>query len=573
MTTEEHLSFTCAGATRMRRACESESFYRMHEGKSYCVLHFPAPAKNPAFSAAIKKKLEAKDFNFEGIWFPNGHWFSSLDIDSPVDFSFSFFNDRASFYETVFRAEATFEGATFNDDSTFEHTTFTKKVTFNKTRFQKNANFRKSRFEGYADFWRCTFAGRAEFDDSVFLQTVSFWPAIFESAASFSRASFVSANFRAAEFKAKAVFSWCAFGHAEFIDASFSDDADFFSARFNGTSHFAHAKFDSSVRFTMSEFTGEARFPSTAFNGATDFSHTVFKNWVEFSAEYGKGGFGENALCDFRHARFEAPGQVSFHTVTLRPHWFVNLDAREFQFVDVKWIGNLGRTFIDVEISELKRREEIEEKEAASKRAEHRASAEQYEDAFTIERMERDEEEDKAEAQDPGRKHTRFYRLLSITCRQLAVNAEEGHRYDEASDFRFWSMELKRLEGLRARGRLTIGILHALYRQLSGYGEEVGRAFVILLGVWLLFALLYTQVGFARQVPLSLGAGTDRADESGEPLRLGKALASSLEVMTLQRPDPPPLTSTARFAVIVERIFGPIQAALFALAVRRRFMR
>lgn len=48
---------------------------------------------------------------------------------------------------------------------------------------------------------------------------------------------------------------------------------------------------------------------------------------------------------------------------------------------------------------------------------------------------------------------------------------------------------------------------------------------------------------------------------------------SSLEVITLQRPDPQPVTSTARFAVLLERIIGPIQVALLALAIRRRFMR
>jgi len=172
---------------------------------------------------------------------------------------------------------------------------------------------------------------------------------------------------------------------------------------------------------------------------------------------------------------------------------------------------------------------------------------------------------------DPVRIRNKFRRLLSITCRQLAVNAEQNHRYDEASDFRFWSMELRRREGLRARRGWIVGILHLLYRYLSGYGEEIGRALAILTGIWLLFGLLYTQVGFLNKA--STIESNSKTPETISPQPPVKALAYSLEVMTLQQPEPRPATSPGRFAVLAERIIGPIQAALLALAIRRRFMR
>ncbi|HEY0350005.1 MAG TPA: hypothetical protein VGC60_17800, partial [Pyrinomonadaceae bacterium] len=59
----------------------------------------------------------------------------------------------------------------------------------------------------------------------------------------------------------------------------------------------------------------------------------------------------------------------------------------------------------------------------------------------------------------------------------------------------------------------------------------------------------------------------------GIPQKPAKALAYSLAVITLQRPDPRPLTAAAWFAVLAETIFGPVQAALLILAVRRRFIR
>ncbi len=562
---------------RTLKACEGEPFFGEQEGKRYCVLHFPDVNKKAAFDVAVKKKLELKDFNYRGVWFPNGGRFSGLDIDKPVDFSYAVFNEGASFYSTTFRSKVKVEGAEFNEDARFGGVTFKAEVDFKSVTFRKEADFSRARFEGDADFWRCTFLGDAEFRDTVFLKTASFWPAIFNSTASFTKASFVSANFRASEFNGKAVFMWCAFGFATFRQAAFVSDADFFESRFERMANFDQATFDAVARLKQSEFGAEARFAFTTFNGEADFSYTVFKDFASFSGEHGRSGFGRNAAVDFRDARFEMPNRVSFHGLTLRPHWFVNLDPREFEFIDVKWIGNLSRHSIDEEIGRLRRREELEERLAANSLAARRKSAEQYHDEFEIERLTKYEmQEARAEAakDDLQRlKRSRFYRLLSITCRQLAVNAEENHRYDQGSDFRFWSMELQRKEGWRARGRLTIGILHSLYRYLSGYGEEILRALLMLVAIFLLFAFLYTRVGFVHPPSPAPAAMMSITDEVGQPQKPTKALAYSLAVITLQRPDPRPLTATAWFTVLAETILGPIQAALLILAVRRRFMR
>lgn len=110
----------------------------------------------------------------------------------------------------------------------------------------------------------------------------------------------------------------------------------------------------------------------------------------------------------------------------------------------------------------------------------------------------------------------------------------------------------------------------------SGYGERVWRAFVVLIGVWLVAAALYTQVGFARwepRVSTQQEAAEARRDEVGEPLRWPRALTYSLGVMTLQKPEPRPATNAARSLVMLETILGPVQAALLALAIRRKFMR
>jgi hypothetical protein len=90
------------------------------------------------------------------------------------------------------------------------------------------------------------------------------------------------------------------------------------------------------------------------------------------------------------------------------------------------------------------------------------------------------------------------HRLLAIACRHLAVNAEENHRYEEASKFRYMAMEARRLESWRGFAPWRLSWWYWL---ASGYGERVGQAFFVLLGILLLSALLYNHVGFARWEP------------------------------------------------------------------------
>jgi hypothetical protein len=85
-------------------------------------------------------------------------------------------------------------------------------------------------------------------------------------------------------------------------------------------------------------------------------------------------------------------------------------------------------------------------------------------------------------------------RLLAIACRNLAVNAEENHRYEEASRFRYMAMEARRRENWRG---FVPWKLSWWYWLASGYGERVLKAFLVLLGIWFVAGLLYSRVGFA----------------------------------------------------------------------------
>jgi hypothetical protein len=282
---------------------------------------------------------------------------------------------------------------------------------------------------------------------------------------------------------------------------------------------------------------------------------------------------------DLNGVIFEKAERVTFHTVTLYPSWFINVDPRKFNFTYVRW-KELSLEAIRTELKSLR-----------------------------------------------GRGFANPHHLLALAYRQLAVNAEENNRYGEASGFRYAAMRTRSLEirqsfinlllssnrsrRLRAlrlgrrikklhirlftRVRLNqtatnwvkplrgatriLDLMHSLYGFSSGYGERAGRATLVLVGVWLVFAGVYwsgdstwweTKASkfsivepIAEQPPLS----------PTSPLGFRDALIYSAGVMTLQKPEPLPANQRCRVVVLLETIIGPLQGALLALAIRRKFMR
>src|SRR5262249_28533028 len=165
-------------------------------------------------------------------------------------------------------------------------------------------------------------------------------------------------------------------------------------------------------------------------------------------------------------------------------------------------------------------------------------------------------------------------RLLSIACRQLADNAEANHRYREASGFRYNAFEARRME--RFFG-VVPWRLDWWYWLASGYGESVSRAFIIFVVLISLFAFGYTRVGFEQSDGATATSVAQMSAASpnlkGKPLGVLNAIIYAAYVSILQKPDPKPLTPAAKALVWMETVLGPAQAALLALAVRRRFMR
>lgn len=138
------------------------------------------------------------------------------------------------------------------------------------------------------------------------------------------------------------------------------------------------------------------------------------------------------------------------------------------------------------------------------------------------------------------------YQILKEKYREMGDQVRSG-------DFHYGEMEMRRREYRFPRRVLS---LEFLYWALSGYGMGSVRAFLLLmiLGAGCAYAYLWAS-------PASFSSGWDAAH-------------FSFSVMTLQRPVPPTnLSMAGKWLQLGESILGPMQIALFALALRMRLKR
>lgn len=314
-------------------------------------------------------------------------------------------------------------------------------------------------------------------------------------------------------FVEKADFSQATFAtFADFAEVVFAKEVNFYGAQFLDDAIFHNAIFHNDADFKFAQFHSEVDFNHTYFAQIANFSHAQFMSQASFTGSEDKRFFGEKAQLSLQHARVVSPEQILFQNLQLHPYWFIGIDIRNFVFADVIWQRNVNH-----DISQLSKLLQLSHIQSSS------------------------------------------YALLATSYRQLAVNAEENQRYEEASNFRYDTMDVYRRKTWRG---LAFWQLNWWYWILSGYGERVGRAAVVLCIMLALFVGFYTQVLFEHPIYTA-----------GRPLEPSLAILYTLEVGALQNPDPKPFTLAARYLVLAETILVPFQVALIALAIRRKFMR
>lgn len=506
----------------IRKSCEGFPFFAEVEKKSYCVLHCPVEDKGEDFNKALKQKIDNKDFNFCGFWFPDEIDFHGFTFDASVDCYKAYFNKAASFNYTTFSESADFRAVVFKKYCGFIGVKFKERVIFKDTSFFQDAYFTSSQYDKEAIFITTYFQKSSFFNDTHFAEKADFYNSQFLKRADFSRAVFVDS--------------------ASFDRTHFFDECDFRYSVFGSYAYLRDSTFDLKVDFKFIEIHKDFELNFSTFKDSIVFSG------IEFSMIRLSSIFSENARIIFESANIKFPKKAMFHSVTLCPSWFVNIDPREFIFTNVIWEKADGNNKnVLSEIEDLK-----------------------------------------------DRRVSNPYRLLIIACNQLSVNAEENNRYEEASGFRRMVLETQRLErkekqkiwlanfGHTFKREINLSnffsysgtaiknswsliktfpsdVLHFLYRIFSGYGERWFRAFCWLIAIWLIWAILYA-------TPIC-----DFIEK--EKYSFSYWIGYSLNVITLQRPEPKPANAFTMIILGLEVLFAPLQAALLILAVRRKFMR
>jgi hypothetical protein len=486
-------------------------------------LHYPGAEKGKSrdFEQTVLRKYHTKDYDFRGVYFPNhlGFTFGSKkpEFTDDADFTGATFDGQVYFWDAKFHKKSKFDRATFNSYVTFKDATFVGEADFNHTTFKDTARFDNARFLSESSFQLTEFHTYAYFTDTVFSDSAHFLWTKFKS----------NSYFTDARFERNATFTGSLFaGEASFGGVDFRSNAYLNGIDFSDLARFTNATFSSTTKFDGSDFSGNVSFIKAKFqqNSFTQFIGARFHNHVRFVDTT----FGDGAALNLTAADFEKPERVQFNSVTLHPYWFLNADSRKFSFVAATW-SNVGPPKgVRNEIKEL-----------------------------------------------TSRGVERLHRLLSIACRNLAVNAEENHRYEEASNFRYMAMEALRHEKWRG---FAFWRLSWWYWLASGYGERIPRALGVFLAVWLSFALLYrlpSPIRCVASAPERRGCiswNLVGGQESFFDSSFNSALYA-FEVITLQKPEPRPKSPAARLAVTLCLILGPLQAALLALAIRRKFMR
>ena len=368
-----------------------------------------------------------------------------------------------------------------------------------------------------------TFSAAADFSSATFTADADFISATFSA-----YASFISATFTAAAYFRSATFT----AAVDFRSATFSADASFSSATFSGAAIFSGATFEEKSQIF---------FVQTKFFGGLFFNYTNFKGYVAFEGKQGNLLFtGKGALLDLQNARIDDAKKLSFHTVRLQPSWFINTNSSEFVFTDFNWYYTDGRIVnIKKEVRDLKER------------------------GF----------------ENPNE-------LLLKVCWQLADNHEESKMLWSASEFRKLANESKRNA---IPWYLQPFTLRWWYWISSFYGESSSWAtLVLVIPIFLIFPIIYTQTNFQTypmEKPMAVSIREDAENEICKKEKMNcnykegglsfiEAVAHSLTTATLQNVEyRKPLTVWGELWIILEKIFAPLQAALLALAIRRKFMR
>lgn len=521
-----------------KHVCLQDEPFQKHDGKLYCLFHLPIDDKELSlFESAVNKRLEdiekkeeAYSYDFSYVWFPPNtiDIFKCYTFKRRINFGGATFA-YADFALSTFEGEANFNGAKFLLNSSFSGAHFVKPTSFVEAKFKK-VDFSTSRFESDVTFTGAEFEGETQFFSSEFGGITLFDKACFKSGGS---------SFIRTKFLKETVFDEAEFGtgHGLTIYDSFS----FSKANFEKEISFYKCKFLLQLNFAQTSFKGPADFRETEVRTSINFERASFDTYAWFSgADNDYHSWNKNGL-NFSKVEIEEPEKIFFQTVQLKPDSFVKTDVRKFDFTDIHW-----------QVKDF---------------------------AWDWARL-----KDIIWWTEEARARRSGYRSLEKVYRRFASFAEENSDYQSASKFRYTAFDIQRITPWY--GRLPLTLLW-WYKWTSRYGENwLWCAILLLTLVFGIFPYTYTQTDFvtcSRDRPMATSLGIcENKDPNinkgctcgNDPITFNDAIVQSLTTATLQNVDyRRPMNVGGELWILLEKIFAPLQAALLALAIRRKFMR
>lgn len=457
------------------------------------------------------------------------------------------------FSETTFQKKLEFAGAVFTSHAHFERSSFAKDADFTRCEFRASAVFSASTFKGKLTMKSAMFHGEAQFDQVLFSQDVDFTSAVFSSKAAFSTTAFhKKAVFFGTLFKEDAFFAFC----------KFYDESEFGASQFNGDANFQTSRFTKSVTYF-----------SATFSQRVDFSSMVVGRYVEPGMLPTSGDAqAAFATVDLSNVVFQQPNHVNFFGINS-----ASLDGLSIRLANCSGIEQVR--FEEVRWKRLGRRIVLQ-----------------------------DELDITSDLRQPDRSHD----LVASTYKKLIRNFDSWRQYDLSEDCFCGAMEMKRLAPNHfALGRFrrveefyrkhtwarkfgeSFSVVN-LYRVLNHYGSSYLRAIMVLVLFVCLFTIAYPFLGLCMKDSRTSVTGTASTSAintddcatnafywgaAGHNYRdyvkvVGAGLWVTLDVATFQKkPTVEPASKWGRRLASLELVIIPGQAALFLLAVRRRFRR
>ncbi len=313
------------------------------------------------------------------------------------------------------------------------------------------------------------------------------------------------------------------------------DNLDFHYATFQKQIAFENVVVaDLKLRKTYFTEDAELLFKNASCKGWINLNRATFEGKLNLYKVDNYKFFTGNGRLSAVETKFDKPNWITFRNVRLLPEYFFDVDSSKFTFHDCKWI-------------------------------------------------EENENYLKLNKSDSYQTH----KQIAQTCNYLAINYEENRHFEESSMFRYASMDSKRLSFIASEKkdwfkRFNL-LLYRIYKWTSGYGESWSWAMGVLIGLLILFGYLYSSPLSAFDYgkegkPVSENTVAqnicDKVRLIGNPdMNVCEGIVHSLSVATFQRPEPKAYDTLTKLFVALEVILAPLQAALLALAIRRKFMR